>query len=137
LLTQEELRSGLRQFSQIDGWYHHWLHQFVFSDGVKWLCDHCECRWLLTDIAFFQLRIKTDHPQLEPFQIWHLKCLPGNRAILECYGGTSQQPIIRDELVVVEFALANLTLWLVNGMLILPSEYSGMVQSVSQGVAVG
>ena len=124
MLTQKELRSGLLQFRQIDGWYHHWLDQFVFSDGVKWLCDQCDCRWLLTEIAFFQLRIRSDYQKLEPFQIWHLKRQPNASVLLECRGGSSQTPFIRDQLNSVEFALDEMTLWLVNGMLLLPSEYS-------------
>jgi len=126
LLTEEELRSGLRQFTQIDGWYHHWLNRFVYSDGVKWLSDQGDCRWLLTDIAFYQLRIKSDYPQFEPFQIWHFKSVSANHVALKCLDGNSQTPFIQDEVEVLQCAFTEITLWLVNGMLLLPSEYCGV-----------
>ncbi|MDX2232701.1 MAG: hypothetical protein NW220_23930 [Leptolyngbyaceae cyanobacterium bins.349] len=126
MLTQAELRSGLSQFTQIDGWYQHWVNQFVFSDGIKWLCDQCECRWLLTEIAFFQMRIRSDHQQIEPFQVWHLKRLPNYRVRLQCRGVNNQIPLIEDELRSVKFPLDEVTLWLINGMLLLPNEYSGV-----------
>ncbi len=125
MLTQEELRSGLSQFTQIDGWYHHWLNQFVFSDGVKWLSDHCDCRWLLTDIAYFQLRIRREFPQLETFQIWDLQRLSPQHVKLTCCQATHQIPLIQTQVEAVQFALPEITLWLVNGMLLLPGEYSG------------
>lgn len=125
MLTQEELRSGLCQFTQIDGWNPHWLNQFVFSDGVKWLSDHGKCRWILTDIAYFQLRIKSDYPQLEPFQIWSLKRMSAHRVAFECRAGTHQRPMILDEVDVEQCVFTEITLWLVNGMLLLPNEYSG------------
>lgn len=125
MLTQEELLSGLSQFVQINGWYHHWLNQFVFSDGVKWLSDQCNGRWLLTDIAFYQLRIRRDHPQLEAFQIWHLQQLSEEQVSLACCGVTHRTPIIQTKVEVPQFALPEITLWLINGMLLLPNEYSG------------
>jgi hypothetical protein len=125
VLTQAELQSGLSQFTQINGWYHHWLKQFVFSDGVKWLSDQCNGRGLLTDIAFYQLRIRRDHLQLEAFQIWHLQRLSETRVSLACCKVTHQTPIIQTDVEAPQFALSEITLWLINGMLLLPSEYSG------------
>lgn len=136
LLTQDELRSGLCQFTRIDGWYHHWLNQFVFSDGVKWLSDQCDCRWLLTDIAFFQLRIRATYPQLEPFQIWHLRDLVNGRGRLECRSGNNKL-LIDDDVEVGQFILPEITLWLVNGLLLLPNEYSGTRTPVSNTPTMG
>jgi hypothetical protein len=123
VLTKEELQAGLSQFTQVDGWYRHSLNQFVFTDGVKWLCDNGNCHWLLLDIAFYQFRIKMQHQQLESFQIWQVRRVSDNSWVLECKTSKNSQPLIQKDLEAVNFALDELTLWLVNGTLLLPNEY--------------
>lgn len=126
MLTRQELQLGLSQFTTIDGWYHHCLHQFVFSDGVKWLCDRTQCDGLLTTIAYYQFRIKLQYRSLEPFQIWHLTCSEDRFGVLTCKAPGTNKAIIRKELDFVNSPLDNLTLWLINGMLLLPNEYQSL-----------
>ncbi len=131
MLTKEEIQSGLCQFTQINGWYDHWLNQFVFTDGVKWLCDCGDCSWLLDDIASYQFQIRGQYPQLEPFQIWQLHQLPDGSNVLECKGDRTTAPIIRQELESSHPAMVNITLWLVNGMLLLPNEYTRTMLAIA------
>jgi hypothetical protein len=123
LLTKQELQLGLGQFTTIDGWYHHCLNQYVFTDGVKWLCDHTQCSGLLTAIAYCQFRIKLQHRSLEPFQIWHLQCAADGSGVLTCQAPGTSTVIITRPLNAMDSVLDDLTLWLVNGMLLLPNEY--------------
>lgn len=123
MLTRQELQLGLSQFTAIDGWYHHCLHQFVFSDGVKWLCDRTQCGGLLTAIAYYQFRIRLQYHSLEPFQIWHLQCDADGSGVLTCKAPGTGSITIHKELDSVDSTLDNLTLWLINGMLLLPNEY--------------
>jgi hypothetical protein len=126
VLTKQELQLGLSQFTEIDGWYHHCLQQFVFTDGVKWLCDRTQCNGLLTAIAYYQFRIKLQYRSLEPFQIWHLECSEDGSGALTCKAPGTSKVIICKELVSIDSTLDGLTLWLVNGMLMLPNEYQSL-----------
>lgn len=126
MLTKQELQLGISQFTAIDGWYQHCLHQFVFTDGVKWLCDRTQCSGLLTAIAYYQFRIKLQYRSLEPFQIWSVKCLEDGAGVLICQAPETSKVFIRKELNSVDDALDGLTLWLVNGMLLLPNEYQSV-----------
>lgn len=51
LLTKQKLQRELSQFTAINGWHYHCLHQFVFTDEIKGLCDRTQCNRLLTAIA--------------------------------------------------------------------------------------
>lgn len=126
MLTRQELQLGLSQFTTIDGWYHHCLQQFVFTDGVKWLCDRTQCSGVLTAIAYYQFRIKLQYSSLEPFQIWHVKCLEDGVGVLTCKAPETSKVFIRKELDSLDHSLDDLTLWLVNGMLLLPTEYQSL-----------
>ncbi len=126
MLTKQELQLGLSQFTTIDGWYHHCLHKFVFTDGVKWLCDRTHCSGILTAIAYNQFRIKLQYRSLEPFQIWHLTCREDGSGVLTCKAPGTSKVFIRKELDFVDSSLDDLTLWLVNGMLLLPTEYQNL-----------
>ncbi len=126
MLTRQELQLGLSQFTTIDGWYHHCLQQFVFTDGVKWLCDSTSCSGLLTTIAYYQFRIKLQYRSLEPFQIWHLKCTDDGSGLLTCKAPGGSKVLICKKLDSVDSTLDGLTFWLVNGMLLLPTEYQGL-----------
>ncbi|MGQ9870989.1 DUF6876 family protein [Leptodesmis sp.] len=123
MLTKQELQLGLSQFTTIDGWYQHCLHQFVFTDGVKWLCDRTQCSGLLTAIAYCQFRIKLQYRSLELFQIWHLTCSEDGSGVLTCKTPGTSKVIVCKELDSVDRSLDDLTLWLVNGMLLLPNEH--------------
>ncbi len=128
MFTQEELQAGLGQFNQVDGWYQHWLNKFVFTDGVKWLCDQTQSRWLMNEIALYQVKIKAEYVDLEPFQIWQITRLSASSILLECRQKPTQAAIIQKKFKASNFLLEQVSLWLVNGILMLPNEYLGYRQ---------
>lgn len=125
MFTQEDLQTGLSQFTQVDGWYQHWLNKFVFTDGVKWLCDQTRSRWLLNEIALYQAKIKADYGNLEPFQIWQIHRLSASAVLLSWGQQPTQPPLFQKQFKTSDFALEQVSLWLVSGILMLPSEYRG------------
>jgi hypothetical protein len=126
VLTKQELQLGLSQFTGIDGWYHHCLHQFVFTDGIKWLCDRTQSNGILMAIAYYQFRIKLQHRSLEPFQVWQITCNTDGSGLLTCKAPGNSSVLIAKPFSSIDSTLDGLTFWLVNGMLLLPNEYRSL-----------
>lgn len=63
MLTQDYLN----KFSGSDELHSHWLKQFVYSDGVKFLADEGQAYWLLDAIALHQPNLLRKDPSLQSF----------------------------------------------------------------------
>ncbi len=89
------------------------------TDGVKLMADLCDAVWLITAIAFCQIK---ESVKKEPFQVWTLTLVP-NGAVLVGEDGNKKE-IAKLEMEFTDFPLPEgITLYLCDGILMLPSEY--------------
>lgn len=117
------IESDLNQFTGTENYYRHPLTDCVYTDGVKYVAEEAGAYWLLD--AIFSYRRK------EPFQIWKLTVSPEvgpgdirrTPAVLEMREDSDRPVLVRQEIEYTDFPLFEITMWLIDGVLILPSEY--------------
>lgn len=85
------------------------------TEGVKYLADKGECHWLLDAIFSFH---RTD-----PFQVWTLEVNEDRSAVLTMREDSGEPIRVKQEIPFTDFPMPKISLWLINGVLILPSEY--------------
>jgi hypothetical protein len=90
----------------------------VVTDGVKDLALAAECFWLLDFIISHQ-----GNPELDKeFQVWTLEVdLIHQTGVVRGLNDTT--PIIEQKIPFTDFPLHKLKLYLINGVILLPSEY--------------
>ena len=90
----------------------------VITDGVQALADAAGCYWLLDIIGSYQNDPKLD----KTFQVWTLEIYrPAETAVVNGYNDTDL--IIRQEIPYTDFPLDEVKLFLMDGVILLPSEY--------------
>jgi len=93
----------------------------VYTDGIQYLADFGAAYWLLDAIASYQPQILKD-PLLQQFQHWKLTVNADHTAQLVCERDTDDVVVTQD-IPFTDFPLDELRLYLVTGVLMLPSEY--------------
>lgn len=99
--------------------YHRGYCGVLYTDGIKYLMDN-GLGWLITDISSYQ--IKEDIKKI-PFQIWTLKVNDDKTAVLTMKEDANEPILITQEYKYIDYSLKEVALWLIDGILILPSEY--------------
>lgn len=118
-LSPEALKQGLAQFSGTETWYPVYPNLMI-TDGVKWLCDHAACYWLLDCIFSYQL---LPNVVQEPFQVIDLKVnLEEQTATISVTDGNEHELFLQ-ELGYTDFPLSTLRLYYTDGVVLLPREY--------------
>jgi len=112
------LKEELNQFAGTEHYYKHWLGKIVFTDGVKYLADKADAYWLIDLIASYQPTIKN-----VPFQVWVLKVNADKTAEATMHADADKPALIKQVIKYTTFPLNEIKLWLIDGVLILPSEY--------------
>ncbi len=114
----KELTEGLAQCIGTDYHHKHQMTGFKYTDGVLYLAEKAKAHWLV-DAIFSYMR-------KEPFQVWELEVTEGKshrRAELTMREDTNRPLKVHQRIGLTDFPLDNVKLWLINGVLILPSEY--------------
>lgn len=120
--STEDIRAALREQT---GTFHYWrVFPFkgapVVTDGVKEMIDLCEAYWLVADITAYQAEEKI---RKEEFQVWRLVCGQNDTAVLICEDGNGHV-LMKEDIAYTDFPLPEgVTLYLDNGVLLLPGEY--------------
>jgi hypothetical protein len=117
MITQSELN----QFSGTTQLYKHWLKQFTYTDGVQYLAQKADAYWLIDAIASHQPPLLHDE-MLRDFQIWRLIVNQDKSAKLICERDTDDVVVTQD-IPFTDFPIAEVKLFLVARVLMLPSEY--------------
>lgn len=113
-MTGEELKAALRQFTGTEHYYRTLFGRH--TDGVQFLACEAGAFWLV-DAIF-------SHRRREPFQVWRLAVdLEQKTCVLTMQEDTGQPELVRQEIPYTDFPMAEIELWLIDGVLILPSEY--------------
>ena len=117
--TQElNLKAELAQFTGTIDYHKHWL-KLIYTDGVKYLVEKAGAYWLLDSIALYQEKCLTD-PMLREIQFWRLK-VQDESGVLTCERD-KDDIFLTEEIIYTDFPLDEITLYLENGILCLPSE---------------
>ncbi len=103
----------LNQFTGTENYYKHWLGK-VYTDGVKYMAEKAGAYWLLD--AIFSYRRK------EPFQVWILK-VKDSQAVLTMQEDTDAPVLVKQEIKYTDFPMDEIKLYLIDGVLLLTSEY--------------
>lgn len=111
---------NLKNLSQFTGTesYYPYLDGINLTDGAKYLADNADCYWLFDAIWSYQYRLDVS------FQIWKLSVnLKEKRGILTFQTDSNMPYDIIQPIPRTDFPLADIKLYLVDGVLMLPSEY--------------
>ena len=115
MLPIKEIIDGLAQCHCSENYWKNGLLHFQYTDGVKFLHESCDCYWLLVAIS--------SHKRIEPFQVWELKVESDKSAVLTMREDSNEPILVEQEIEYTDFPLEEIKLWLIDGILILPSEY--------------
>ena len=118
-MSKGELLAALKQFSGTTQYYIHPLFKaFRYTDGVRFLAINAECYWLLEFIFSYQNNAKI---KAISFQTWKL-VRKGDGCTITVDDGNGK--IIKSfNLNFTTFPLNSFTLWMIDKVLLLPSEY--------------
>lgn len=109
------LATDLAHFTGSEHWYRYPLRPgYTYTDGVKFLADNAGAYWLIDKIILEAPR--------EPFQVWKLIVNADQWAVLTCGDGDGNV-LATHNITFTDFPLPEITLWLVDNVLLLPSEY--------------
>jgi len=99
-------------------WQHPKYPTFQYTDGVKAFVESAQADWLLEHIFSYQA-----HPDIygEPFQVW-VASRDGQHIDLTTEDG-NERVLLKRKRAYSSLDGDKISLWLVNGSLMLPSEY--------------
>ncbi|MEZ5041542.1 MAG: hypothetical protein R2828_16740 [Saprospiraceae bacterium] len=116
----EKLKAELRQFSGTEQYYFNPLFpSFHYTDGVKYLAEQAGAYWLLYYI--FSNQTKANLLE-QAFQVWKLK-VDEDASFKVTVEDGNDQVIDPFKIGFTDFPLDQFELWLIDKVLILPSEY--------------
>lgn len=115
MLSYQEIKAGLAHCTGTEQCWKNHLLSFRYTDGVKFLHESCDAYWLLIAISSYHRK--------EPFQVWELKVNKDHTATLTMKEDSNQPNIVEQDISYTDFPLEEMTLWLIDGILLLPSEY--------------
>lgn len=109
----------LKGFNGTESYYQHAMSGYHYTDGVQYLAINYGCFWLLDAIASHQINPKVS---FEEFQVWILKRISGYEFRLYCEDGNDN--FITEQIISYsDFTGDEITVWFVDGTMLLPSEY--------------
>ena len=117
--SAEQITDILRNHTGSLERYRHWTRRFIYTPGVRDLAELCGAYWLLDLIASHQIDPKV---RQEPFQVWTLKVAAGHTATATAEDGDGRVVATQD-IEFTDFPLPEISLYLTDGVLLLPSEY--------------
>lgn len=117
-ITQTELDT----FTGSEEIYRHFLG-ICYTQGVKYLANKAQAYWLLDAIASHQTKQLLSQPALRDFQLWQLTVSSDKSAVLICQEDSDTEPVVKQEIEYTDFPLGFVKLYLIQKVLLLPSEY--------------
>ena len=116
-------QADLAHFTGSEQLWHQAFIAFKYTDGVKYVVREGNAYWLLTDISAFQhQRAIVEYAKHDRFQTWKLRVKEDQSATLTCDDGNGQI-LFTHEYLYTDFPLREIKFYLVDGILLLPSEY--------------
>jgi hypothetical protein len=113
------LKAELSQFTGTEQYFFNPLFpDYRYTDGIKYLAEQAGAYWML-DYIFSNQSSELQH---QPFQVWKLKVNKDESARIIVEDGNDNQ-LKAFKVPFTDFPLESIELWLVDKVLILPSEY--------------
>jgi hypothetical protein len=114
-------QAALDQFTGTETWYRHsMVPKVTYTEGVKYVAETYGAYWLLDLIVFSQ--IDSEKLRKEYFQVWKLEV--GDDRVGKITVDDGDHNIIhRSEIPFTDFPQPGITLWFVDLVILLPSEY--------------
>ena len=111
-----DLRKELLMFTGTENYYKH-PYGIYYTDGVRYLAEKARSYWLIDAIASWQREVGSCS-----FQIWELRVKDG-RGLLTMKEDTNEPVKVSQVIHYTDFPLQYIKLYLVDRVLMLPSEY--------------
>src|SRR5689334_11217655 len=116
-------QADLVHFIGTEQLWHQSLIAFKYTDGIRYVVPEGNAYWLLTDISAFQHQPAiVKYAKSDCFQIWKLQVKDDKSATLTCGDGNGNI-LFTHTYLHTDFPLSEITFYLVDGILLLPSEY--------------
>lgn len=115
----ENLKTKLESFHGTQNYYKHWTGLLLYTDGVRFLAQEAGAYWLIDAIASYQVKKKV---RAIPFQLWELE-VKNNEGVLTMKEDCDKPNVVKQEISYTDFPLDKIKLYLIDGILLLPSEY--------------
>ena len=90
----------------------------VATDGVITLAEMADCYWLLEIIGSYQSNRNLD----SAFQVWKMEVDRENNSAV-VYGCNDMEVIVKQDIPLTDFPLSEIKIFLIDGIILLPSEY--------------
>lgn len=118
---KEKLTSAdLAGFTGTENYYRHALSRaYTYTDGVKYMAEKAGAYWLIDVVVSHQHNPRV---RREEFQVWKLKLnKTGHGTMVTCEDGNGHR-VTQQRIQFTDFPLPEITLWLENNVVMLPSE---------------
>lgn len=102
--------------------YKHWTGWVFYTEGVRHMATDLGAFWLIDLIASHQKPIGK-MPKLAGFQLWILKCDPDEVATASCHADIDEPAEVSQQIEYTDFPYRQQKLYLVDRVLMLPTEY--------------
>ena len=121
MISALDLKSSLSHFTGTSRYIRDPFTGLMHTDGIEHLAECAGANWLISDIAaIFRL-----HPNVKgiPFQLWTLTVSEDNTAVLTCREDCDAPVLYEQRYQYTEFPLGPWKMYLIVGVLMVPSEY--------------
>jgi hypothetical protein len=118
-MTQTLQETDLAHFTGSETLYRNRFYgPLRYTEGARHVAVAGEAWWLLDLIASYRTHRKVRE---EAFQVWTLT-VTGSKGVVTCTDGNGH-PLVTQRIPLTDFPLATITLWCVDKVILLPSEY--------------
>jgi hypothetical protein len=114
-----KLLASLAMHTGSESVFRHWTRRLVYTEGVQDLAEQAGAYWLIDLVASWMT-----HPRMrgEAFVVWKLTVNPDHTACAVADDGNGRE-LARQEIAHTDFPLEEISLYLTDNTLLLPSEY--------------
>lgn len=109
----------LEDFSGTENYYRHSMSNLFYTDGVQHAMETMKCYWFTDLVMSYQTKAFREKNE---FQVWILMRQKDESFIAICEDGDNNK-LLDQKIPFSDFEHDTLTYWLVDGVLLLPSEY--------------
>jgi hypothetical protein len=114
-----QFKQELQHYTGSECVYRHSFSKGTYTEGVQFVASRLGAYWLMDLI--FSLQWKREVLE-QSFQTWKLQVGEGSTAVLKLEDGNGNAVLTHD-IPFTDFPLPEFTFWLIDNVLLLPSEY--------------
>lgn len=119
--TEHARKSANDNYAEYRGTDHYYKHGFGFTttDGAQQLAEDYGANWFIDLIISHQTNAKV---RAEGFQVWKLQRVEGDQFKAICEDG-NDNVVVTQEIEYSDFKDDSVTMWCIDKVILLPSEY--------------